>query len=136
MQNNLLFNAVLEDIMPDVKVRWLQRGYGINVGPFCLSELRFADGLLLLDKSMVENWAMLGEIVHAAALRGLEVHPDKTKNLCNKRVRTGGVATNLIDIRGLQIEVLPYQAGCKYLGRMLTLENWDRAELDHRVRCA
>ena len=104
--------------MRDVKAKWLQRGYGLDLGPLNLSELRFADDLVLVGKSRAQICSMMTDVIDAAALRGLEVHPDKTKVMCNRCVRKGRLATKYVEVRGMRVEVLPHTASCKYLGRM------------------
>ena len=66
----------------------------------------------------------------------LEVHPDKTKVLCNRCVRKGRLATKYVEVRGMRVEVFPHTASCKYLGRMLKFENWDGSELENRIGLA
>ena len=106
--SSLLFNAVLEDIMRDVKPAWIRRNIGLELGNVLLSELRFADDLLLLATSTPAMRSMLGDVVAAPKRRGLELHPDKTKILCNKSVRSGRISRPYLDVGDMRVEVLPY----------------------------
>ena len=134
--SSLLFNAVLEDVMSDFKGHWVFTGRGLKLGPVQVSELRFADDLLLMARSMPDIRNMLQDVVKAARLRGLELHPGKTKVMCNKSVRTGKISRRTLDVNDLQIEILPFSGSLKYLGRLVNLEFWDAVELNNRIALA
>ena len=79
-----LFNAVLEKAMTKIKAKWLQKGWGIRVGPYpgdLLQNLRFADDVLLVAKSIKVLKQMLADLSVAAGEVGLELHMGKTNYL-------------------------------------------------------
>ena len=136
--SSLLFNALPEDIMADVKPSWLARGMGIQMGDTIVSQmtnLRFADDLLLFGAKPQHLKVMLSDLVVAARRRGLELHPDKTKIITNatRRQRSG---MRSMDVVGMQIEVLPSGASIKYLGKMITFDHSTREEIGNRIKNA
>eukprot|EP00973_Karenia_brevis_P045509 6302638-Karenia_brevis.AAC.1 len=46
-----LFNAVLEDVVRPLQTSWRRRGFGIRVRGTCLTNLRFADDIMLCATS-------------------------------------------------------------------------------------
>ena len=75
--SSLLFNSLLEYIMREVKPEWVRKHMGLRVGhtDLCqLTNLRFADDLLLVAKTLPMIRTMLSDIAAAAARRGLELH--------------------------------------------------------------
>ena len=134
--SSMLFNAVLEDTLRDVKQQWNDKRRGIKLGEgpsSLLTNLRFADDLLLLAATRADVRQMLGDVVIAAKKRGLQLHPDKTKILCNTSQRRGRAAQTSITVEGMNIEVVPFAGSVKYLGSILTFDEPMRAEIDHRV---
>ena len=83
-----LFNAVLEKVITKIKAKWL--GWGIRVGPYpgdLLQNLRFADDIILLAKSIKVLRRMLEDLRAAAGEVGLELYMGKTKIFANSRGR-------------------------------------------------
>eukprot|EP00973_Karenia_brevis_P081242 11263927-Karenia_brevis.AAC.1 len=81
-----LFNAVLESVFSRVQPSWRQRGYGIKFSihdQLSLTNLRFADDVLLLATSRSHLVKMIEELLVATHSVGLEVHTGKTKILTN-----------------------------------------------------
>ena len=64
-----------------------------------LTNLRFADDLLLTATTRADIKHMLAGIVVAARARGLELHPDKTKTLSNVSKRRGRAAKATVRAR-------------------------------------
>jgi retron-type reverse transcriptase len=80
----ILFNAVLEKALKIVKDKWAIRRAGIQVGygrEGLLTNLRFADDILLIGKSLAGVRRMLSEFIEEAQKVGLEIHMGKTKIL-------------------------------------------------------
>jgi hypothetical protein len=98
-----------------------------------LTNLRFADDVLLIAPSLKHVTAMLEDISSAACSRGLELHPDKTKILSNQSVRGGRTTEQNVHINGMSIEILPYSSGTKYLGRLINFADFTQTELDNRI---
>ena len=134
--SSLLFNAVLEDIFRDLKKSWLRQGFGLHLGYTdfkTLSNLRFADDVLLAAPSYSKLRKMLRGLVDAAGKRGLELHPEKTKILCNLRKITGIISRTSMEVNGMPIDIFPYSGSAKYLGRKLSFDDPDETELDNRI---
>ena len=75
-----LFNALLEDIMRDVRPEWRKKGWGLQLGhtsSSLLTSLCFADDVLMVAPSLSQLVKMLEQFSTAAKLKGLELHPEK-----------------------------------------------------------
>jgi hypothetical protein len=80
----ILFNAALEDFMRTLSAKWsAKRKYGISMRGRKLTNLRFADDILLCATSFNAARGMLGDLMEEASKYGLEVHDSKTKFLLN-----------------------------------------------------
>ena len=67
--------------------RWQEKGKGIKLSDAtedCLSNLRFADDVLLFSTSLNKLRDMLCEFKISTEAVGLGIHPDKTKILSNQ----------------------------------------------------
>ena len=88
----LLFNALLEKIFREIKPNWTQKRYGIQLGvgdSHRVTNLRFADDVLLVARSKGHLVNMLADVQQAAIKCGLELHPDKTKILTTSTKKSG-----------------------------------------------
>eukprot|EP00959_Pyramimonas_sp_CCMP1952_P040036 837074-Pyramimonas_sp.AAC.1 len=66
----------------DVMTTWLEKRWGLKVGEvylWRLTNLRFADDVMLINTSLNQIWGVLADIHTAAGKRGLELHPDKQR---------------------------------------------------------
>ena len=80
----ILFNAVVDKLMSKLKERWSARRYGVQLGSLptsSLTNLQFADDVLLIERTLPQIRAMLSGVAWVAAKVGLELHPGKTKYL-------------------------------------------------------
>ena len=134
--STLLFNAVLEHIFAKLKVAWTSRRHGLDmsIGSKCLlSNLRFADDVLLFGSTQRQLRSMLTELSDAAAAHGLKIHPDKTKILTNApRHRV----PSHVKLGEDDIEVLAADKSTKYLGRKVCIDRFHEVELENRIRAA
>ena len=86
--SSLLFNTVLQYAFKNVIQRWQKKkGMGIYLSyqeRDCLTNLRFADDVMLFatSKGLIRN--MMCEFKDATEKVGLRIHPDKTKILSNE----------------------------------------------------
>lgn len=65
--------------MARAKEKWSNKKWGIQVGDGeLLTNLRFADDVLLMGRSFFQAWEMLEDLIREAEEVGLEVHPEKT----------------------------------------------------------
>ena len=130
-----LFNAVLEKAIAQLKHNWVERGWGIKVGPRKddqLLNLRFADDLLLTSKSLSVLKKMMEELRQAVREVGLEFHTGKTKILSNAQGRKQSHATT-VDIGGDQVEILTPTESTAYLCRALAFNDYHDREINHRI---
>ena len=93
--SSLLFNCASEQLMRTVKQRWRGKGHGVALKPNDerLTNLRFADDILLITQSLPSITEMITDLSTEAKNIGLHLHPEKTKILHNawtkvKRQRT------------------------------------------------
>ena len=97
--------------MRRLKLIWGAKRYGLGVGfasPKMLQNLRFADDLLLVARTLSQARHMLEDLMRQAGSAGLQVHMGKTKILCNIEVRRGVSAAKKAQIGTQEVEVLPF----------------------------
>ena len=86
--SSLLFNTVLQYSLKDEIQRWQKKkGMGIYLSDHdrdCLTNLRFADDVMLFATSKEQLRKMMYEFKRATEKGGLRIHPDKTKILSNQ----------------------------------------------------
>eukprot|EP00973_Karenia_brevis_P077965 10830786-Karenia_brevis.AAC.1 len=123
-------------IFRTTKQCWQSKRWGLEVNASthtCVTNLRFADDVLLLGRTRKQVEHMLTDLNTEAGMHGLKLHPDKTKVLTNTQ---GGRRQNkqtFLDIAGLKIEILRLTGSVKYLGRQLTFDRIHETELDNRI---
>ena len=134
--SSLLFNCVSESLMRKLKDKWESKEWGIPLQPHTkarLTNLRFADDILLTATSLTHLTHMLSDLEMLANTVGLHIHPDKTKILHNNVVSR---TPRHVRTTTMEIEVLPTANSTKYLGRALsfcdpTEQNWKTGSLPH-----
>ena len=133
--SSLLFNALSEQIFRCIQPIWEKKGYGVRLSltSRSLTNLRFADDVILFAKSQKQITTMLSDIQREAMRTGLELHPDKTKILHNQRNRKTRQQPETVRINDSHIEILPHTAHQKYLGRKFTFDQTHSAEIDNRI---
>ena len=62
----------------------------------------------------------------------MKIHPSKTEVLTNQRSKRQCE----IEIDEMKLEILPPEEKVKYSGQMITFEQHDTPEMQHRIRCA
>jgi hypothetical protein len=131
----ILFNAVVELFMARLKKTWGAKKYGMKVDSFAdkdhVTNLKYADDILLIATSLPQIKWMLGDVAKEAARVGLQLHPDKTKILrnnigCGSRVREAKCGDVLI-------EVLDCNSQAQYLGRTSRMTTMDDEEIMSRI---
>ena len=129
-----LFNAVVEEFMKTVKKKWKDKGWGVQLGSSTgekLTNLRFADDILITARTLPQIKKMLQDVSDAAKEVGLGLHPDKTKILHNNVGYGVGAKTTVIG--NMSIEVLDKTQKAMYLGRMLKPTEMQEEELKNRT---
>ncbi|KAK6749833.1 hypothetical protein RB195_002068 [Necator americanus] len=119
-----LFTAALQWIMKSLS--WEERGIRVD-GRF-LSNLRFADDIVLFSSSTNKAETMLNELNEAGKRIGLRINRKKTQFMKNAYCEDGGV-----QLEGSQIVETPSYV---YLGRSMNMENDLKEELNRRMRAA
>ena len=78
----LLFNAVLQHAMEKWQHQLVDEGFALSLDSTCprLTNIRYADDLLLFGKSLSEVVSMLERLAGILKLYGLELNMKKTKN--------------------------------------------------------
>ena len=134
----LLFNAALEHVMR----RWLARlpakaGVKLDATSTNLTNLRYADDLLLFGKSLDEAVSMLELLQQELSAAGLTVNPKKTKLLTADASYYLNDVPILVDAGDGMVEVVGKGATHKYLGKALSGDPRARGEanLNHRLAC-
>ncbi|KAK6764960.1 hypothetical protein RB195_025048 [Necator americanus] len=117
-----LFAAALQWIMKSLS--WEERGIRVD-GRF-LSNLRFADDIVLFSSSTNEAETMLNELNEAGKRVGLRTNRKKTQFMKNAYCNDGGVQLE----GSLIVETSSYV----YLGRSMNMENDLKEELNRRMR--
>ena len=127
-----LFNAVLEMVMRTCIQKWKANGWGwsLSDGQPNLLNLRFADDLLLVGRSLFQAKAMLEDVSQAAQKVGLSLHFGKTKILHNGK----GQDVSKTDVH-IDSQIVEIVSSTDYLGAKLCLSQADAmdTELDHRI---
>ena len=99
-----------------------------------ITNLRFADDVLLIGRSLAQLSAMLEAVYKEAQKVGLKLHPDKTKILTSTGRAQGRPSNRHVKIGDMSIEVLPRTSPVKYLGRQISFGALHEDELDCRLR--
>jgi hypothetical protein len=124
---------VLEVVMRDIKDPWSRRHFGIDVGVAeRLTNLRFADDVLLVGSSLQQVSTMLEDLAAAAGKVGLELHPYKTKILANACGGRRGRPEEVELLFG-SVKVLPLTENTLYRGRKLAFGKSEDTEITHRI---
>ena len=119
--SSTIFNAVLESLMRRLKEKWGAARIGFKMQPWTLTNLRFADDILLLGSTRAQVRRMLEDLNDAAAEVGLKIHTGKTKIMSNMQNRKGVLRQRHVRVGEAHVEVLPVEDSTAYLGRQLTL---------------
>ena len=114
--SSLLFNTVLQYSLENDLKLWQEKQKGIRLSDKtedCLTNLRFADDVLLFSTSPERLREMLCEFKTSTEAVGLGIHPDKTKILSNQDKEK----VNEITVDKIKIEVLKKGNSARYLGQ-------------------
>ena len=98
-----------------------------------LTNLRFADDVLLCATTLPQLASMLEDLAEEAKEVGLGLHFGKTKILGSMQVRRGVSAAKHVLVQGHNVEVLPHEASVAYLGRAVSFEGHHDVELRNRL---
>jgi len=133
-----LFNAALEHAVAKWKTCLSQYdGFALvdDANQERLTNIRFADDLLIFGKTLHEAVSMVEKLVHILAEYGLEMNVKKTKLLSTTTISN---ETVLVDTSVGFLELVSAGSFHKYLGRSWpgNLCNRGEAAVSHRIGCA
>jgi len=133
----LLFIAVMEQIFRTLKDKWCNLNSG-RQGPYYgvvidrpedpLTNLRFADDVLLFASSSQDVSAMIADLSCEARKFGLKLHAGKTVVMT-----TAAVQPQQLDCGGFIVKTLSATESEKYLGKKLSMEDYHDVELANRI---
>ena len=129
--SSLLFHALLEHIFKRLKLHWTANTFGIQLGHSAktrLTNLRFADDVLLIGRIKAAIARMLTDVYDLARDCGLEL-------LHNGSKRSNHTSRSPANIRGHSVRVLPFADSTKYLGRLFTFDDYHATEIHNRFSC-
>ena len=130
--SSLLFNTVLQNSLKDDIQRWQKKkGMGIYLSDHdhdCLTNLRFADDVLLFATSKEQHQKMLCDFKKCTEKVGLRIHPEKTKILSNQSSLSSDTKKEL-EIEDMKIEILTRNESVKYLGRKISFHHQETTEI-------
>ena len=122
--SSLLFNTVLQYSLKDEIQRWQKKkGMGIYLSDHdhdCLTNLRFADDVMLFATSKEKIRKMLCEFKKATEKVGLRIHQDKTKVLSNQSTINSDTKKHL-EVDDMNIEILTRNESVIYLGQRISI---------------
>ena len=134
--SSLLFNTVLQNSLKDDFQRWQKKkGMGIYLSDHdhdCLTNLRFADDVLLFATSKEQLQKMMYEFKEGTENVGLRIHPRKTKALSNQSSLCSD-SKKEIQVDDSKIEKLTRGEGVRCLGQIVTFRHQETTETKNRI---
>ena len=129
----LLFNAVLEDAIRKWKLKLTNEGLRLGQDTR-LTNLRYADDLMIFATSREELVSMVEMLVQELSLIGLQLNGTKTKVLTTSTLQEA----SYVEICGTMVAILHGGMTHKYLGRKFpgNLNSRTEVEIMHRIQCA
>ena len=101
----------------------------------CLTNLRFADDVMLFATSKEQIRKMLCGFKKTTEKVGLRIHPDKTKILSNQSTINSDTKEHL-EVDDMNIEILTRNESVKYLGQRISFYQQETTEIKSRIRAA
>ena len=137
--SSLLFNTVLQYSLKDEIQRWQKKkGMGIYLSDHdhdCLTNLRFADDVMLFATSKEQIRKMMCEFKKATEKVGLRIHPDKTKILSNQSTINSDIKKHF-EVDDMSIEILTRNESVKCLGQRISYYQLQTTEIKSQIRSA
>ena len=133
-----LFNAATESAFRKWKRRLHHEGILMNDISERLTNIRYADDVLLFSKSKNELVKMLTFLIEEFRKIGLELNADKTKIISAFFEGIQSWEKMTIDVAEFKIKLLGFGSTIKYLGRKLSgwLPDRVQTEVKHRMQAA
>ena len=97
-----------------------------------LSNLMFADDILLITGSLMHTATMQDDLTTSTTAYGLQFHSTKILIISNATStrRRGNT------VQGMNIEIFPPEGKAKYFGRFITFKNAVQVEFEHSIKCS
>ena len=99
----------------------------------CLTNLRFADDVLLFASSKEQLQKMLCEFKKSAEKVGLRIHLGKTKILRNQSNQSSDTKKE-IEVDDIKVELVTRGESVRYLGQTTTFLQQEMTEIRNRIR--
>ena len=130
--SSMLFNAGLEEAFREWRCRLSTEGFLLNINAARLTNVRYADDIMLFGKTLDELSIMVELLVEAFGTVGLELNASKSKIWTNDDIEY-----HFLDIAESMVEIVQPQLSHKYLGRYLPGEFTlrENVEINHRIQC-
>ena len=135
----LLFIAVLQSCVGTLQKKWegmsLKRsgalvGLALGASDRQLTNLRFADDIILVAQSRRDIKMMLGHLAQQSSHYGLRMHFGKTKVMTWNSLSKGNL---LIPIGDRTVDIIDEMVAEKYLGCSVSLGGGQQVELNNRI---
>ena len=128
----MLFNAAIQEAFVRWKTKLSSEGWLLKPNCERLTNVRYADDILLFAKSREELQNMILLLVEELRKIGLELNASKTKVLTNESPEE-----QFILVGDTEIGIIAEDGKHKYLGRYLSgvFENRSMIEVAHRIQC-
>ena len=136
--SSLLFNTVLQSSLKEVTQRWQKKkGMGIYLSEHhdCLTNLRFADDILVFTTSNNQLQKMLYEFKESIEKVGLWIHPGKTKVLSNQSSLCSEKKKEMQN-DDIKIGILTRSESVRHLGQLITFQQQETTDIKNRIRAA
>lgn len=131
--SSMLFNAGLESAFRLWQSKLRKQGFLLTPNSERLTNVRYADDVMLFAKTEKELIEMVELLTEAFATVGLELNAAKSKIITNDNIQH-----SYVDICENLVEIIGPESHHKYLGRNLPGECVFRrsVEVKHRIQCA
>ena len=134
-----MFIAVTQACFDELEKKWHKanerrkgKKFGLQIGSQgrSLTDLRFADDVVLFAQQRADIEKMHKHLQDCSAKFGLQINFDKTKVMTFNDLAGG---SSYVRVGESNVEVLTETASERYLGRKLSLGNMHEVELDNRL---
>ena len=136
----LLFNAALESVIRKWKARLRNHGWQLSEldAQERLTNVRYADDLLIFGKSLPEVSEMIEILGDELSKAGLSINGTKTKIMTTNSEAISSTSPILVDMGDFFVEVVRRDGCHKYLGRRWSgdLRGRGQCNLEHRLSLA
>ena len=138
----LLFIAIMQACFGELQTKWgkankrrkgLQFGVPVGLNGRNLTDLRFADDVIMVAQRRGDIAKMLRDLSACALKFGLKINYSKTRVLTWNALAGAGRSIRVGDE---SVSILDEMDSEKYLGRKLSFENCHDTELSNRIRAA